>query len=314
MASESILVIKHGALGDIILATGHMKAIREHHPDAYIICLTTKPYVSLLSSCPFFDEVWCDDKPRLFPPRGWKRLKSLLHSRVFTWVYDLQTSRRSTSYWWLFASPKPKWSGIARLGSHPQKGAYRHHLHATEQLNDQLRIAGITTEGKPDISWLDAPIESLDIPLSFALLVPGGAPHRPEKRWPASHYVDLARLLLEHDLTPVIIGTAAEEEVIASIMDAVPECHNLCARTSIAQLAALARKAQWAVGNDTGPMHIIAAAGAPSVVLFSHASSPEKSSPNGADVTCIQHLVLSELSAATVWDARPANLGRGLDS
>lgn len=261
MVSESILVIKHGALGDIILATGHMKAIRDHHPTAHITCLTTKAYVNLLSACPFVDDVWCDDKPRLFPPRGWKKLKSLLRSKPFTWVYDLQTSSRSTSYWWLFGTPKPQWSGIALMGSHPQKGAYRHRLHATEQLNDQLRIAGITTQGKPEIQWLDASIDELNMPKTYALLVPGGAPHRPDKRWPAAHYVDIARHLLEHHITPVIIGTAAEEGVIASIMDAVPECHNLCARTSIAQLAALARKAQWAVGNDTGPMHIIAAAG-----------------------------------------------------
>lgn len=308
--AEHILIIKHGALGDIILATGHIKAIRAHHPQAHITCLTGKSYVSLLSSCPFIDDVWCDTKPSFFPPKGWRALKTMLGSRRFSWVYDLQTSTRSTAYWWLFPSPKPYWSGIARFGSHPQKGAYRHSLHTTDQLNDQLRIAGIHTDGKPDLTWLDAPIDTLALPSSFALLVPGGAPHRLDKRWPASHYAQIATQLTAAGITPVLIGTEAEGDVLTHIASAVPSARNLCAATSIAQLASLARKAIWAVGNDTGPMHIIAAAGCPSVVLFSAASNPAKSSPNGASVITLREADLAQLPPQTVWDARPESLQR----
>ncbi len=318
MASDSvrehILIIKHGALGDIILASGHIKAICEHHPEAHITCLTGRSYVSLLNNCPFVDEVWCDDKPRMFPPKGWLKLRGILHRHTFSWVYDLQTSTRSTSYWWLFDWPKPKWSGIALFGSHPQRGNARHSMHTTEQLNDQLRIAGIATDGAPDITWLNASIDDLHVPSRYALLVPGGAPHRLDKRWPAVYYGEIARYLLAEGITPILIGTAAEENALAEIQSIAPECLNLCARTNIEQIATLARNALWAVGNDTGPMHIIAAAGAPSLVLFSKASSPQKSAPNGRDLSWLQSDVLSALTPDTVWGKRPTSLQGRLDS
>lgn len=306
--SENILIIKHGALGDIVLASGHIKAIRAHHPDAHIICLTGKAYVKLLSSCPFIDEVWQDDKPKLWNLSRWWRLRRLLRSRTFMRVYDLQTSSRSTLYWWFLHCPRPEWSGIGRFVSHAQKGQARHGMHTTERLNEQLRIAGIDTDGKPDITWLFASTDSFHLPKRFALIVPGGAPHRPEKRWPAVHYSALCHRLLIHGITPVLIGTDAERTVIQEIAATAPDVIDLCGQTSIAQLASLARNALWAVGNDTGPMHVIGAADCPSAVLFSHASSPAKSAPNGAAVTCLQNDDLAALFPDTVWDSRPTGL------
>lgn len=306
--SEDILIIKHGALGDIVLASGHMQAIRSHHPDARITCLTGKAYVKLLSSCPFIDDVWQDDKPKPLQVSQWLRLRKLLRSRRFTRVYDLQTSSRSTLYWWLFPCPKPEWSGIGRFASHAQKGRERHAMHTTGRLNGQLHIAGIETSGKPDIAWLAAPIDAFHLPQRFALIVPGGAAHRPEKRWPATHYITLCTRLLTQGITPALIGTDAERTVIEGITKAVPDAIDLCGKTSIAQLASLARMAVWAVGNDTGPMHIIGAANCPSTVLFSYASSPQRSAPNGAAVTCLQENDLASLSPDAVWATRPAGL------
>ncbi len=311
--SEDILIIKHGALGDIILASGHMKAIRDHHPNARIICLTGKSYHSLLSFCPFVDEVWTDTKPKFFKIGQMLALRRLLRSRPFTRVYDLQTSTRSSSYWYLFGSPKPEWSGIGKFVSHPQLGNERLSMHTRPRLNDQLRIAGIETNGKPEISWLKEDVSALLSrigPARFALLVPGGSPHRPEKRWPAEAYSTLARCLVIAGITPVLIGGKAEEEVLASIAQFCPEAVNLCAATSIEQIASLARLAVWSVGNDTGPMHLIAAADCPSTVIFSHASTPERSAPQGASVTCLQRDPLATLSADEVWSTRP----QGLDS
>lgn len=304
-AREHILIIKHGALGDIILATGHIRAIREHHPHAHITCLTGPGYVKLLSACPYIDEIWEDKKPKLYDPKGLWALIRLLRSRRFRWVYDLQTSTRSSQYWFFLRFPKPRWSGIGRYVSHPQLGEERHTMHTTVRLNDQLAIAGIVTDGKPDLHWLTADISGFSLPERYALLVPGGAPHRPEKRWPAEHYASMAQMLADQGIAPVLIGTEAEREVLDSIAAAVPACINLCSKTSIAELASLARGARWAVGNDTGPMHIIAAADCPSTVLFSFASNPGKSAPNGAAVTCLQESNLAGLSPLTVWQTGP---------
>jgi ADP-heptose:LPS heptosyltransferase len=80
VTEENILVIKHGALGDIVIATAGFAAIRTQHPNAHITCLTTKAYAELLAQSPYFNEIWVDSKPKLFESAARNRLKSMLRS------------------------------------------------------------------------------------------------------------------------------------------------------------------------------------------------------------------------------------------
>tara|TARA_Y100000766_G_scaffold254988_1_gene240765 strand:+ start:50 stop:274 length:225 start_codon:yes stop_codon:yes gene_type:complete len=66
------------------------------------------------------------------------------------------------------------------------------------------------------------------------------------------------------------------------------------------EIAGLARRAAGAVGNDTGPMHLIAATGCPSMVLYSHASDPALCAQRGPDVRIIRKPSLGELSTEEV--------------
>lgn len=310
--SPNILVIKHSALGDIVIATAGFAAIRTAHPDAHITLLTTKAYANLLAHSPFFNEIWVDSKPKFWDRNAIQRLRAMLNSKRWEWVYDLQTSERTTLYQWLLKRPWPNISNVSRFASHGYTDPTRHELHSLENLKRQLKITGIEV-GNPQLEWLNADISEIitligshrSVPQGeqvndFALLVPGGAAHRPEKRWPAEHYASLAQELLRKNIRPVLIGTDAEAEALNSITSRVPQAINLCGKTSIAQLATLARLATLAVGNDTGPMHIIAASNCPSTVLFSHASDPKRSAPVGERVTILREKDLAELSVDRV--------------
>ncbi len=297
MRENPILVIKHGALGDIILATAAFDGIRRAHPDANIVLLTTKPYAELMAQSPYFNEIWVDSKPRLFHRRGLARLKTMLNSYRWAWVYDLQCSQRTTFYQWLMARPWPNISNRSRFASHTRP-PYDTTRHALENLRAQLAVAGVVV-GQPELSWLTGDITNLALPQRFALLVPGGAAHRPAKRWPAAQYAALAMELVAKGITPVLIGSTMEEEVLTDIATRVPHSINLCGKTTIPQLASLARAASLAVGNDTGPMHIIAAAGCPSTVLFSAESDPVRAAPVGP-VTVLRERDLSALSVDRV--------------
>lgn len=301
MTCDNILVIKHGALGDIVLATAAFAAIRRHHPQAHITLLTTQPYAQLLAQSPYFNEIWVDSKPEFFNRKEILRLRAMLRSKLWTWVYDLQTSKRSTLYQWLLARPWPRISNVSRRASHGYTDSVRHVKHALENLRIQLAIAGIRDVGMPDIGWLHEEITSAGLPAPpFALLVAGGAAHRLEKRWPAEQYASLAQELVSRGIRPVIIGSAVEKETLDYIAASVPYAINLCGRTSIAQLATLARRAKLAVGNDTGPMHVITAVNCQSTVLFSYASDPARSAPVGAAVTVLRAKDLSMLSVDLV--------------
>jgi ADP-heptose:LPS heptosyltransferase len=172
-----------------------------------------------------------------------------------------------------------EWSGIAPGASHPHANPARDAMHTVDRQREQLALAGIAEAPPPDVSWLRPNVAHFALPPRYALLVPGGAAHRPEKRWPATRYAALARALAARGVTPVLIGGAAEADVLRAIRETAPEARDLSGKTSLAEIASLARGAVAAVGNDTGPMHIVAAAGCPSVVLFSRESDPALCAP-----------------------------------
>lgn len=300
MTAARILVIKLGAFGDVVLALGPMAAIRRHHPGAHITALTGAAFAPLLAGCPYVDEVWIDSRPRFWQIGAALALRRRLRGGGFARVYDLQTSDRSSFYFRLMGpGRRPEWSGIAAGCSHPHANPRRDFMHTVERQQDQLRFAGIAEIPPPDLSWLTADIARYGLAARFALLVPGGAAARPRKRWPAVRYAQLALQLAAREIQPVLLGGPAERIVAAEIVRTCPLARDLTGETSYTEIAALARAAELAVGNDTGPMHLIAATGCRSVSLFSDESDPALCAPRGR-VTVLRRPDLAQLDVATV--------------
>ncbi|MFC7543364.1 glycosyltransferase family 9 protein [Siccirubricoccus deserti] len=113
--------------------------------------------------------------------------------------------------------------------------------------------------------------------------MPGASATRPGKRWPAERFGALAAGL---DLPAVILGAAAERPLAAAIRRVAPQAIDLTGRTSFAAIGAVARQAAYAVGNDTGPTHLIAATGCPTLALFGPESDPALCAPRGGRWQC----------------------------
>jgi ADP-heptose:LPS heptosyltransferase len=303
-----ILVIKLGALGDFVQAMGPAAAIRAHHADAAITLLTTAPFAAPARASPYFDDVWIDDRPGLRAPRALVALRRRLRSAGFTRVYDLQTSGRSSSYFHLIGpGPRPQWSGIARGASHPHDDPRRDLMHTIDRQADQLRRAGIAAVPPPELGWAASDIARLALPRRVVVLVPGGAAHRPAKRWPVGNYGELAAIIAARQATPLVVGGAQETALAASIVARCPTARDLTGQTSFGDIVALGRLALRAVGNDTGPMHVLVAAGCKATVLFSRASDPKLTAPRGGEVIILQRPNLADLPIAEV----AATLGFG---
>ena len=183
-------------------------------------------------------------------------------------------------------------------------------MHTVERQAEQLAMAGIAQVPTPDLSSIEADLSAFALPADYALLVPGSAPHRPEKRWPAGRYGELAGRLRARGLTPVLIGGPAEQAALAAVAAGQRGVIDLAGRTSFAQIAALGRGARLAVGNDTGPMHLITTAGCPSVVLFSGASDPALTAPRGPRVQVVRRHELADLAVDEVAHAARRMLER----
>lgn len=304
---ENILVIKLGALGDFIYALGPMRAIRQHHPNACITLLTTAPYQSIAQQCGYFDQIIIDKKPRWYQASKWLWLRQQFKDGNFTRVYDLQNNDRTEIYLSLFATihqQSPLWFGAARKASHRNNSPTRTKYHAYYGHIDTLKLAGIETAPIDQLQWIHGKTPPISSTLTkpYILIVAGSSPNHPEKRWSAHYYAQLCAELVKKNYQCVLIGTHADKNQTDIIEQTTSGgIINLTGKTSMNDLPDLARNAVAAIGNDTGPMHIMAAAGCPSILLFcTESSTPEKHGPPVHTARCLAKKDINDISVEEI--------------
>jgi ADP-heptose:LPS heptosyltransferase len=280
-----VLVIKHGALGDFILALPAMAAIRAQFPKARITLQTTPLFEGFAKACPYFDDV---------DPHGREKgemmaLAKRVRAAKYDVIYDLQNSERTGMLHFLLGPFfRPKWNGIAGGASHRVRDPQRLKKHVIERMAEQLALTGIaraSAETLPDLSWAAAagkPPEAFGLSGEYMLMAARASAGRRVKEWPPERFIGVARAALEQDVTPVLVGAPDERAALEAIVSGAPGALNLAGQTSLLDLASLGARAKGALGNDTGPIFIAAAAGAPSVALYSrHSLSPDVCAPRG---------------------------------
>jgi ADP-heptose:LPS heptosyltransferase len=316
-----ILVIKLGALGDMVQALAAFAQIRRAHPRAQITLLTTPPFADFAQRSGLFDAVETDGRPKgvLGHLRLFRRLRRAGYGRV----YDLQTSGRTKNYILGFWPGSPQWSGISAGASHRQTRPDRDAMHNLDRMADQLHVAGAGPAYEPgqapppDLGWAIAAAREEGTPVAerfglappFALLIPGASPVKPEKFWPAERYGALAEALAQAGLRVAVIGGPGEAALARAIIAASPQALDLTGKTSLTDLAGLAAEAALAVGNDSGPTHLVAYAGAPGLMLMSKVSDPDHCGPR-ARMRALREPDLADLDVRAVLAAIAAQLPR----
>ena len=309
-------MIKLGNLGEFAQAMGACKLIREYHRNAHITLLTTEPYKDLAKTSPYFDDIWLDTNQESLSAT-WALARSIKKTK-FSRVYDLQNSARSHKIFSSLRPFRPEWSGTSRGCSHPHKNRKRLKMHVVDRLGEQLAMAGVglgrgRVGGRadpPDLSWVEdeqrgaarTELTWFGVRKPFALLAPGSNAKNRGKHWPAENFGKLAMRLRRAGIMPVILGTDLEKQDAFVIQQVCPGALSLINRTDHIQIIMLARQAAMAIGNDTGPMHLIASADCPTVVLYTEDAQPEIRAPRGEDVTVVQKDDLNELSVGELWD------------
>jgi len=290
---KHILVIKLGALGDMFAATSAFEAIRNHHKHAHIILLTTKLYKGMAEELGYFDEIWLDDRPKLRRLKSVWDLRKKLRSKSFDRVYDLQMVDRTNFYFYLLGpGRRPEWVGTALGASHryrlPKVPTYHQ-----DRLKDLLARGDISPLPPLNLTRLAKDIYSFPVKSPYVLFAPGASKaHRHTKCWPLDRYAEVATALVKAGLTPVIVGGPDEDN--HSIIDICPEAIDLTGKTQLMDMITLATHAAFAIGNDTGPMHIASTCLCPVLVLFFGAHDPNAVGPRGV---FYRHLKAQEKTA-----------------
>lgn len=307
MKLNRILVIRHGALGDLIMATGAFAAIRNAHPEAHITLLTGSSFKGFTGMMGFFDEIWTDRRSKN-PLQIWQVVRQIRRGQ-FDFVFDLQNSKRTGLYHSILnltGKPLP-WSGIASGCTHPQTRPDREELHSFWRYHDQLRAAGLPLEGEAlfsELSWMSGDLTAFDLPEKFVILIPGSSLSGSYKRWGATQYAALARTLSDYGVGSVLVAGPEDNEPVDYLRAHAPEVVDLSMKLTLPQIASLARQALAVVGNDTGPTHIAAGVRTPTVVPWAlSAAPPAIYAPKGDHVRVVGRETLDQLSLEEVLAA-----------
>jgi heptosyltransferase-2 len=344
LTPNRLIVLRLDRIGDVVLSTPVLPALRQRFPHAFIAMLVRPPCRQLLEGHPALDEVLCYDKEGAHRTwRGTVRFARGLRRYAFDTALVLHPSNRSHWIPWLARIPvrigydrKSPWLLTHRLPHRKQEGA-QHEAAYTLEL---LRLFGIApADPRPAIPVSAAADARVAAVLAEAAVGPEErlvAVHPSascvSKRWMPERFAQVAdRLIAERGARICIVAGSADLDSARAMAQAMRQpAVNLAGRLSIGELAALLRRCRLLLSNDSGPVHIAAAVGTPVVDIFGRNQaglSPLRWGPLGSGhiilhkevgcVTCLAHrcdigfLCLTSLSVEEVCRAAVAVLERG---
>ncbi len=296
---RSILVMRLYFIGDVLLSTPVFGALRSAFPGASITALVKRRSSEVLLNNPNVDEIVVYDDTRRYHSPVWQaRLASRLRRRRFDLAVDLTGDLRSS--WLLFATDPGfrvgfNHAGLGRLLD--RRIPYRATSHGVEHLLSSVEAVGArAVDATPKLFLTNAERAEATALLGrcgidseqFVALAPGA--NWSFRRWPAESFGELAAMLRERrGIRTVVTGSREDSGLAADVIRAAGgEVVDLSGRTGLRGLAALAERASVFVANDSGPLHVAAAVGAPVVGLFGP-NTPEVYAPRAERSRVVWH-------------------------
>jgi heptosyltransferase III len=285
---RSILVIRFQRLGDLVMVLGLAQNLRRAFPTAHLTLMCGEVYA------PFFRQQAGIDDTIGVPAKGfsiekisgWIRTFKTIMSRSFDLVIDVSDNRRSSLLTRLTRAPR-------RMGFWPPaRGLGRRTLLENGAYNYPVPTPVFARAPDHFISQYLAPLQALGVPIHMtrpiltatpadrarverlhdaakhganAVIHPGA--RMPNRRWPTSNFVAAIEHLSKRGLAAVIVGDISERAIADEITRASTAV-DLVGRLSLGELTAVIERCSLYLGNNTGPIHIAAAVGAPIVGIY----------------------------------------------
>lgn len=284
----NILIVRLGALGDVIHAVPAAAALRKAFPDARIDWLVDAKHRDIVDLVTAIDRAVSLESPTM---AGWTAALRALRAMPYDIAIDLQGLMKSAvlarasgaarvvgfSIWHLREkTARPFYSDAHDAeGGHVIRKNLRL-LRAVGVEDDEIRFP-LADVASPALDDLRRRIAA-DRP--FVLINPGAA--WPNKRWAPERFGELATFLRDEcGLTPVVLWGPGEEGLAQAVIAASSGAAIAAPPTRVADLVSMARAAALLVSGDTGPLHIATAVGTPTVSLFGP-TDPERNGPYAA--------------------------------
>jgi predicted lipopolysaccharide heptosyltransferase III len=285
------LIIKLRYIGDVLLATPTVRAIKTARPDVRVTMLVNRGTEDVLSGNPDMDEIVILDKESL--AEQWQLIAGLRRRRFDT-VIDLTDGDRAAFLSWISGAPvrigfndEHRWRGRCYTQVVQPAPGVRHRIDRDLEALKPLSIQA----GSKDLQlWLmpeeansaDQLLDQLGVQRSQSIVILQPGARYWFKAWPSERFAELADRLTSQYGCQVLIGGSRQESDLAEQIRQMAKSRPIimAGRTTIKQFAAIAKKSALFVGNDSGAMHIASAVGTPVVALFGP-SSPVEWGPRG---------------------------------
>jgi heptosyltransferase-2 len=274
-------------IGDVVMATPFLSILRKQNPDDFITILCRSYVSELLGRSSYHDTMIGYSRKSGVkgailalrgqrPDRGWDAAFILPRSFSSALAAFMGGSRRRIGY---------RSAGRGWLLTDPLPADLHRKIHLSEEYAGLAAMySGEPTDGIPEpcvvppYDWKER-IAKLGLEERYAVFATG-ARYGPAKIWPAERYTELAlRLRDERGLLPVMAGSPYEHASIEKITSKTGGL-NLAGKSSLGDLMSVMRGAEIVVGNDSGPVHVAAAMGLPTVAIFG-STSPRWTAPRG---------------------------------
>ncbi len=290
-----ILFITSTRIGDAVLSTGLLAHLLARYPGARFTVACGPAAEGVFTRMPGLERLWVLRK------RRWSAHWLRLWRHAATRWWDLVVDLRGSAMAWVVPAHR---RAVMRGGRRP--GHRLSHLAA---------VLGLAPPPLP-VAWWDADDAAALPSLPPRFLALGPTANWFYKVWPAERFVQLAGAL---DLPVVVLGGPgdAEAAMAAPVLAALPGAIDLVGQLTLPQAAALLSRATLYIGNDSGLMHLAAAAGAPTLGLFGPTNADEyaPSGPRARAVLADTHdspAGASELERLPRMEALP--LARALEA
>ncbi len=270
-----LLLIQTAFLGDIILTTPVIRAIRQRFPDSHLTVLTIPGTAILFRYHPAVADVWVFDKRKWFRKiiSFWRVLRQI-RKRDFAIAFSVQSS--FTSSLLMFLGGIPERIGFRRQRLTTRKALHPRGLPIRERYLYLLHPFGEVNESaETEIFWSEAeaqkaqrilnPIREENRPVIG--IAPGSV--WPTKRWPTEYFIELGKMLRDDLITMLFIGGPGDRALCQRIADQLGDhSHNLAGALSVLESAALIEGLDLMISNDSAPLHMANAVDTPAFAFF----------------------------------------------
>ena len=280
---EKILVRATNWVGDLVMTTPALVAIRMNFPDAEITVLIRPPLQEILEGSPIVDSFILYDKKIYGGATGIARLGRELRKRKFDRAILLQNAFEAALVAFLAKIPRRmgyKTDGRGLLLTDGVKVSKdTKEKHQVHYYLDLLKALGLKTDdfmpklylNKKDSEYSAALLKENGVdPKGMIIGINPGAQYGIAKRWHPERFGFVAdRLVRDYGANVIIFGGPGDVSTAGAVHASMKEkALNLAGKTGLRGLMALTRRCRLFITNDTGPMHISAALGVPTLAVF----------------------------------------------